>query len=179
MKKKLRDIVFRALGHAATNGGIYILPSEILSSAEINLAIALDLVQYDVACEKYAVKDVAQCVAAYRFYQGYIGGKGKSALLHFRTFLTDSTDVSNSEKETTQRKRDVGKSPALGCGFGKLPYFIGQRVILNDEEIGLITIPENEEVPNTREYMWVRSTLKGFSSRYSVCNIKPLPNGQF
>jgi len=59
-----------------------------------------------------------------------------------------------------------------------MQYLIGQRVILNDSEIGELVVPENIQLPNTSMDMWVYSPMKGYASRYSVGNFKPLPNGQ-
>ena len=57
-------------------------------------------------------------------------------------------------------------------------YLIGQRVLLNNTEIGTIVKPERKDAPNTDKKMWVHAPSKGYASRYDVCNIKPLPGGQ-
>lgn len=54
-------------------------------------------------------------------------------------------------------------------------FMIGQRVILNNKEIGTIVRSESGE---TRFGIWVYAPSKGYASDYSVDNIKPLPNGQ-
>ena len=54
-------------------------------------------------------------------------------------------------------------------------YLIGQRVILNNSEIGTITIPENNNLTNC---IWVYSPKNKHTSCYAKHNIKPLPNGQ-
>ena len=71
----------------------------------------------------------------------------------------------------------TGKNVKAGVG-----YFIGQRVILNDEEIGTIQAAENkhriDEMPNTDKHVWVFSPSREYASHYATHNIKPLPNGQ-
>ncbi len=57
-------------------------------------------------------------------------------------------------------------------------FLIGQRVILNNSEIGQIVKPENEALPNDDCNLWVYAPSKGFASRYSRANIKPLTSGQ-
>jgi hypothetical protein len=63
-----------------------------------------------------------------------------------------------------------------------MQYLIGQRVILNSNEIGTIQAPENKQLgydlPNTVKEVGVFSPRKGYASHYAVHNIKPLPNGQ-
>lgn len=53
-------------------------------------------------------------------------------------------------------------------------YLIGQRVILNDKEIGVVVKPEGKTVFG----VWVYSPSKNYASDYSESNVKPLPNGQ-
>lgn len=59
-----------------------------------------------------------------------------------------------------------------------MSFMIGQRVILNEREIGTVVQPENAKLPNTDTQVWVFSPSRGYASRYAVHNIKPLPNGQ-
>lgn len=53
-------------------------------------------------------------------------------------------------------------------------YLMGQRVILNNTEIGTIVPPET----SYSKGVWVRSPSKGYASCYAPENVKPLPNGQ-
>ena len=53
-------------------------------------------------------------------------------------------------------------------------YMIGQRVILNDFEIGVVVLSES----GTTRGVWVMSPSKGYASDYALHNVKPLPNGQ-
>ncbi len=55
-------------------------------------------------------------------------------------------------------------------------YLIGQRVILNNSEIGVIVKPENNEFDQYR--IWVMSPSRGYASAYAYTSIKPLPGGQ-
>lgn len=57
-------------------------------------------------------------------------------------------------------------------------FMIGQRVILNNNVIGTVVRPERKDLPNTDDQIWVMNPERGYASRYSICNIKPLPNGQ-
>ncbi len=57
-------------------------------------------------------------------------------------------------------------------------YLIGQRVILNGDEIGTVVKPERADLPNTDKSIWVHAPSKGYASRYAIHNVKPLPNGQ-
>lgn len=72
-----------------------------------------------------------------------------------------------------------------------MKYLIGQRVILNNEEIGTVVVGpekptswfavldwETPPEPNTERDTWVYSPIKGFASYYSNHNIRPLPNNQ-
>ena len=54
-------------------------------------------------------------------------------------------------------------------------YLIGQRVILNNTEIGTLVKPEHN---NGNGCIWVFSPSNNYASCYSECNIKPLPNEQ-
>lgn len=60
-----------------------------------------------------------------------------------------------------------------------MKYMIGQRVILNGNEIGVVTRPERDDLQNTCSNVWVFSPSKGYSSYYAAHNVKPLPGGQF
>ena len=55
-------------------------------------------------------------------------------------------------------------------------YLIGQRVILNNCEIGTVVKPEDGRPPHFG--VWVFSPSKGYASDYALHNVKPLPNGQ-
>jgi hypothetical protein len=57
-------------------------------------------------------------------------------------------------------------------------FLIGQRVILNSNEVGTVVKPEKPDLPNTAWDVWVFSPSNGYASRYAVHNVKPLPNGQ-
>jgi len=59
--------------------------------------------------------------------------------------------------------------------INKDKYLIGQRVILNDNEIGTIVVSETGEMPFD---VWVHSPKKGHASCYAFCNVKPLPAGE-
>lgn len=59
-----------------------------------------------------------------------------------------------------------------------MKFLIGQRVLLNDEEIGTIVSPERTDMPNTDKQIWVWSPTKKYASYYDSCNVKPLPNNQ-
>lgn len=57
-----------------------------------------------------------------------------------------------------------------------MEYLIGQRVILNNKELGRVVAP-----PVGRETVfgiWVYSYAKEYASDYDLKNVKPLPNGQ-
>lgn len=54
-------------------------------------------------------------------------------------------------------------------------YLIGQRVILNNKEIGTVI---ESETGRTSFGVWVFSPSKGFASDYALTSVKPLPNGQ-
>lgn len=54
-------------------------------------------------------------------------------------------------------------------------YMIGQRVILNGNEIGTIV---TSETGRTHFGVWVFSPSKGYASDYAPTSVKPLPNGQ-
>ena len=53
-------------------------------------------------------------------------------------------------------------------------YLIGQRVLLNDREIGVIVKPEHDYSNG----IWVMSPSRDYASRYAEHNVKPLPGGQ-
>lgn len=58
-----------------------------------------------------------------------------------------------------------------------MKYLVGQRVLLNKDEIGTVQpAPPGPDTPS--HSLWVYSPIKGFASCYSEGNIKPLPNGQ-
>ncbi len=57
-----------------------------------------------------------------------------------------------------------------------MEYLIGQRVILNDKEIGTVVIPERLAL--TPFGVWVFSPSKGYASDYALTSVKPLPGGQ-
>ncbi len=59
-----------------------------------------------------------------------------------------------------------------------MEYLIGQKVILNNKEIGKVVTPERMCGRRHSDSVWVFSPSKNYASEYSVCNIKPLPNGQ-
>ncbi len=55
-------------------------------------------------------------------------------------------------------------------------YFIGQRVLINDAEIGKVVAPPPQGgMPFD---IWVYSPSRGYSCCYAYSSIKPLPNGQ-
>jgi hypothetical protein len=56
-----------------------------------------------------------------------------------------------------------------------MEFMVGQRVVLNNNEIGIVVKPEHL---NTNFGVWVFSPSKGYASEYALHNIKPLPNGQ-
>jgi len=56
-----------------------------------------------------------------------------------------------------------------------MKYMIGQRVILNDSEIGTVVV---SETGRTSFGVWVFSPSKGYASDYAPTSVKPLPNGQ-
>lgn len=56
----------------------------------------------------------------------------------------------------------------------KEEYIIGQRVILNGDEIGTIIPKRSGDMAGYR----VNSPSRGYDSVYAEYNIKPLPNGQ-
>lgn len=58
------------------------------------------------------------------------------------------------------------------------PFMVGQRVLLNNTEIGTVVAPERKDTPNTDKDVWVFSPTRKYASRYSVNNVKPLPGGQ-
>jgi hypothetical protein len=57
-----------------------------------------------------------------------------------------------------------------------MKYYIGQRVILNDSEIGTVVASENDKPPYFG--IWVFSPAKGYASDYALTSVKPLPDGQ-
>jgi len=54
----------------------------------------------------------------------------------------------------------------------KQKYFIGQRVILNDNEIGTVVVSETGQ---THFGVWVFSPKKGYASDYAFSSVEPLP----
>jgi hypothetical protein len=56
-----------------------------------------------------------------------------------------------------------------------MEYLIGQRVILNNKEIGTVVKPEHN---NVNFGVWVFSPSEGYASDYALTSVKPLPNGQ-
>jgi len=52
-----------------------------------------------------------------------------------------------------------------------MKYIIGQRVLLNNAEIGTVVYKKNHYSDKTT---WVYSPLKGYESEYANHNIKPL-----
>ena len=54
-------------------------------------------------------------------------------------------------------------------------YLIGQRVILNGEEIGVVV---KSETGRTTFGVWVFSPSKGYASDYALTSVEPLPGGQ-
>ena len=58
-----------------------------------------------------------------------------------------------------------------------MKYLIGQRVILNDQEVGTVTNPPDYG-KQTSDSVWVYSPIR----KYDICvaehNVKPLPGGQ-
>lgn len=50
-------------------------------------------------------------------------------------------------------------------------YLIGQRVIVNNSEIGTVVKDFGDEV-------WIILSSKSYASGYDRCNVRPLPNGQ-
>tara|TARA_R110000851_G_scaffold102950_1_gene219716 strand:+ start:88 stop:750 length:663 start_codon:yes stop_codon:yes gene_type:complete len=78
--------------------------------------------------------------------------------------------IENNEKLTaTVRRANPVKEPVA-----PVVYMIGQRVILNNFEIGTVSKSQHDYP----EGLWVYSPSKEFSSCYAHHNIKPLPNGQ-
>ena len=65
---------------------------------------------------------------------------------------------------------------AASKGEPQANFFIGQRVLLNDSEIG--TVVAAPKGASTRFGIWVRSSSKGYASDYALHNVKPLPGGQ-
>lgn len=55
-----------------------------------------------------------------------------------------------------------------------MEFMIGQRVLLNNTEIGEVRKPEH----NNSTGVWVYSPSRGYASCYAKHNVKPLPNGQ-
>ena len=56
-------------------------------------------------------------------------------------------------------------------------YLIAQRVLLNNDEIGIVITP-NKEGHKDAKGVFVYSPSRGHPSVYDHCNVKPLPNGQ-
>jgi len=50
-------------------------------------------------------------------------------------------------------------------------YLIGQQVILNNKEIGIVVKSET----GVTHGIWVHSPSKGYASDYALHNVKPLP----
>ena len=57
----------------------------------------------------------------------------------------------------------------------KMKYMIGQRVILNNDEIGTVV---KSETGRTSFGVWVFSPSNGYASDYALTSVKPLPDGQ-
>ena len=58
----------------------------------------------------------------------------------------------------------------------ELKYMIGQRVILNDYEIGTVSVEQHSKrLPG---HVWVYAPSRGYASCYAKHNVKPLPDGQ-
>lgn len=54
-------------------------------------------------------------------------------------------------------------------------YLIGQKVIINTNEIGTVVKPENDNFDES-EYVWVFSPVRGYSSAYAKHNVKIMCN---
>lgn len=59
-----------------------------------------------------------------------------------------------------------------------MDYLIGQRVLLDNNEIGIVVKPDRADLPNNDFQVWVNSPSKGYPSYYASHNVKPLPRGQ-
>ena len=59
----------------------------------------------------------------------------------------------------------------------KHKFLIGQRVILNGTEIGVVAKPDDSNFDPTR-LVWVMPSSVGWASVYDLQNVRPLPNGQ-
>lgn len=57
-----------------------------------------------------------------------------------------------------------------------IKYFIGQRVIVNDE-ICTVVKPEKGKREESG-YIWVFVPSRKYASNYAEHNVKPLPNGE-
>lgn len=55
-------------------------------------------------------------------------------------------------------------------------YFVGQRVIINNSEIG--TVEKGPDDGSCPFDIWVYSPTRGYACCFSYSSIKPLPNGQ-
>jgi len=53
-------------------------------------------------------------------------------------------------------------------------FMIGQRVLLNNSEIGTVVKSESGHTSG----IWVFSPSRNYASDYALHNVKPLPNGQ-
>lgn len=58
-----------------------------------------------------------------------------------------------------------------------MKFLIGQRILLNNDEIGTIVKPPKGR-ENKEGYAWVFAPSRGYESQYAEHNVKPLPNGQ-
>ncbi len=56
-------------------------------------------------------------------------------------------------------------------------FLIGQRVILNNTEIGKVVAPENNNSKNPTD-VWVFSPSRNYASCYANTSVRPLPGGQ-
>ena len=52
-------------------------------------------------------------------------------------------------------------------------FLIGQKVVICGKAIGKVVMPENKNLPNTDEDIWVDSPIHGGAFRFSAANIKP------
>ena len=55
-----------------------------------------------------------------------------------------------------------------------MKYLIGQRVILNNAEIGTVVVSES----GVTRGIWIYSPSRGYASDYAFTSVRPLPNGQ-
>jgi hypothetical protein len=58
-------------------------------------------------------------------------------------------------------------------------YLIGQRVLLNEKEIGTVEpAPKGTATVTPAGFVWVYSPTGGYASCFAEHNVKSLPNGQ-